>query len=326
MRAAALEHYRVVDFLRDGADIHVVNLPRAALDTHFFAVVPHLWVDAVLAQPVTAEELEQRLQLAAAVIVVGMRTADDFEHLLRSPALVKAHADNRLRQHVGRFLRNRDAVNLARVSRIHQHRALDEVVRVGDDEAPLRNFVQRVAGAADALQPLGDGLGRANLHHQVDVADVNPELERGRGDDCVHLALLQFLLDVEPHFLRHRAVVRRQLLDAALLQLQRDRLGAGAGVGENQRRAVVCHEVGQQVIHVRIDDLGRVLRQVVDRAEHAQVEVLALLDVDDVDRPRLAARPAAEVVRDFLNRRLRRREANAHRVAVEQVHQPFDRE
>ena len=155
----------------------------------------------MLAQRLTAQELEQRLQFTAGEIAIGVRAADDLQQLCRRPALVERHADDALCQYVGRLLRDGNTVNLPGVGGVHQHRTLDQVVGVKDDEPPFRNSVQRVAGTADALQSFRYGLGRANLHYQVDVPDVDTQLQTGRGDDRVHLAILQFLLDIQPHFL-----------------------------------------------------------------------------------------------------------------------------
>ncbi len=48
-----------------------------------------------------------------------------------------------------------------------------------------------VARAADALQERGDAMRRSDLADEIDVADVDAELERRRGDERLQLAGLQ---------------------------------------------------------------------------------------------------------------------------------------
>ena len=62
----------------------------------------------------------------------------------------------------------------------------------------------RVVGAADALQEHRDAARRAELAHQLDVADVDAELERGGGHHDLELAGLEALLGVEAGFLGER--------------------------------------------------------------------------------------------------------------------------
>ena len=55
---------------------------------------------------------------------------------------------------------------------------------------------------------------RAELADQLDVADVDAELERGRGHHDLELAGLEALLGVEAGFLGERTVVRGDVLSS----------------------------------------------------------------------------------------------------------------
>ena len=129
-----------------------------------------------------------------------------------------------LRQHVERLLGDREPVELAAADAVEQRRALDELVARQRKQPALGRAVDRVAGAADALQEAGDRARRAELADEVDVADVDAELERGGGDQRLQLAALQPLLGVEPLLLRQAAVMRGDLVLAeALGQLRASR-------------------------------------------------------------------------------------------------------
>ena len=70
-------------------------------------------------------------------------------------------------------------------ARAHQRRALDQLVAGEREQPPLGRRPQRVARAADALQPGRDRARRADQAGQLDGADVDAQLERrGRDDDA----------------------------------------------------------------------------------------------------------------------------------------------
>ena len=87
-------------------------------------------------------------------------------------------------------------------------RALEQVAAELGEDAPDADLVDAVAGAPDALQPAGDGLGRLDLQDEVDGAHVDAELERAGGDEAGQLAGLEQLLDLGALLARERAVVR----------------------------------------------------------------------------------------------------------------------
>ena len=74
---------------------------------------------------------------------------------------------------------------------------------------PFGTRPSAVARAADALEQRGDRAGRADLQHEVDLADVDAELERGGRDQRAQRAGLEPLLGVEPPLAREAAVVAR---------------------------------------------------------------------------------------------------------------------
>src|SRR6185295_19615878 len=90
-----------------------------------------------------------------------------------------------------------------------ERRALDELVEREREEAPLRDFSQGVAGAADPLQERRDRAGGSHLDREIDVADVDSELERGRRDERPEASPLQPRLGVEAPLPREAAVMAR---------------------------------------------------------------------------------------------------------------------
>ncbi len=88
---------------------------------------------------------------------------------------------------------------------------------------PREADADAVPGAADALQPGGDGERRAHLHDQVDGAHVDAELQRGGGDDRRQPALLEHLLDHRALLARDRPVVgAHQVLAGEVVELAAD--------------------------------------------------------------------------------------------------------
>ena len=139
-----------------------------------------------------------------------------------------------------------DGVELAVRDRPQQRGAFDEVVARDREQPALREALHRVARAADALQERRDAVRRADLADEIDVADVDAELERGRGDERLQLSVLEARLGVEPRFLRQAAVMRRHRVFAEpFAQLPRDPLRHPSRVDEDERRAMRGDELRQ---------------------------------------------------------------------------------
>ena len=150
-----------------------------------------------------------------------------------------------------------DRVELAAPDRAQQRQRLDQVVARHREQPPFRQAGERVAGAADALQQRRDPVRRSDLADEIDVADVDPELERRRRDQRLQLAALEPRLGVEPPLLGQAAVMRGdRVLAEALAQVPRHALGQPPRVDEHQRRPVRAHEVGEAVV-VLLPDLVR---------------------------------------------------------------------
>ncbi len=165
-----------------------------------------------------------------------------------------------------------------------------------------------MARPPDSLKAAGDGLRRLDLDDEVDGAHVDAELERRRGHERRDLPSLEELLDLDPLLARERPVVSpRDLALCELVQPQRKPLGQPAVVDENDRRAVALHQPQELRIDRRPDriPLSR-LAHVLDRNDHAQVELLGPAGVDQLDLP--AARDEAP---DLVERPLGRGKADA---------------
>src|SRR5262249_40040984 len=145
-----------------------------------------------------------------------------------------------------RRLRDNQAVELAAAHAVDERRAFDEIVARERKQPPLGEPVDRVTGAADPLQKTRDRARRADLAHEIDLADVDAELERGGRNQRPELAALETLLGIEPLLLGEAAVMRGQMLGAdALGKLAGHPLAHPARVDEDQRRAVRLDQLGE---------------------------------------------------------------------------------
>jgi hypothetical protein len=166
-----------------------------------------------------------------------------------------------------------------------------------------------VPGAADALQAPRHRLRALDLHDEVDSAHVDAELERRRGHEAGDPAGLQELLDLHPLLTGERAVVRpRELLAGELVQAEGEPLCEAAVVDEDDRRAVLAHELEDRRVDrgpdrpargldarahlhpVRERGDGEVrgraeLAHVLERDDDLEVELLADPGVDQLDLP-----------------------------------------
>ena len=82
-----------------------------------------------------------------------------------------------------------------------------------------------MAGTAHALHRHRDRARGVDLADKVDLADVDPELERSRRNQDLDFAVLQALLGIEAERARERAVVARDIFRSqALRKLDRNLL------------------------------------------------------------------------------------------------------
>src|SRR5262249_20672739 len=132
--------------------------------------------------PIEAVVVDQRAAPAAAGDVAAREHLPDLEGsllleipgrvaLLEKPGqsvlaplpLRRGLGDDLLGEDVERLVGHRDPVELALAHRLDHGGAFDEIVAREREDPPLRHALDRVPGAADALQERGDAVRRGDL-------------------------------------------------------------------------------------------------------------------------------------------------------------------
>ncbi len=113
------------------------------------------------------------------------------------PILRRDFGDNLLGEHVKRPVGDLKPVKLPAANAVDQGRAFDEVVAREWKQSSLGRPVDGVAGPSDPLQEGRDRTWGTDLANEVDVADVDPEFERGSRDQRPQVAAFQPLLGRE---------------------------------------------------------------------------------------------------------------------------------
>ena len=189
------------------------------------------------------EQGDELVEELAGEVTVGVRAAQDVEEVGLVPWLRADAGDDLLHEHVDGLRRDFEQVKLAGAHLADEGGLLQQVVAGGGEEAAFWDGSAPVAGAAHALHGDGDGAGAGDLADQIDVADVDPEFERGGRDKDLDLALLQPLLGVEAQLAGERAVMGG---DAVFTEVRGEAFGEGEGelfdeaasIDEDQRRTV----------------------------------------------------------------------------------------
>ncbi len=180
---------------------------------------------------------DHRIEVTSGDRAIGPRPAHEREQVLLGAIAGRRLGHDLLREHIERRVVFDDGVEVAIEAGADERGALDEIVARDGEQPPLRRADDRVARPADALQERRDAVRRADLAHEVDVADVDAELERCRGNQCLEAARLEPMLRVEPCLLREASMVRRDRPFAeALRQLARQALRQPPRIHEYQRR------------------------------------------------------------------------------------------
>ena len=170
-------------------------------------------------QPATAVQVhvDHCVEIFALEVAIRPCPAESLEEH-RPPATFfagrDAGGDDLLREDIERRGGLRRAIQVAALDRPHQRRCFDQLVGRQRKQPPLGHLADRMTRSADALQERRDRARRADLHHEIDVADIDAQLERRRGHQCPKAAGLEPMLGIEPSLFRQAAVMASDLLFA----------------------------------------------------------------------------------------------------------------
>ena len=124
-----------------------------------------------------AQHVERRLQRARPEVAKGVGAMHQFREGGDRPLLHRRHRDDLLGKDVEWVARDTRRLDLAAQHAIDDDRGLEQIAAVLGEDGALRRFADRMAGAADPLDPAGDAGRRFHLDHEVDGAHIDTELE-----------------------------------------------------------------------------------------------------------------------------------------------------
>ena len=327
-----LQHHLVVGGVGDRAARGQRGQPRAAPAAQHAVdrvVVDQRAAPAAPRREAFGEHMEQRRKILTRQVAIGPGAAHArIERRLR-PVLRRHFGDDLLGERVERPFGDRQPIEFAAPHAVEQRRAFHQFVARLREQPPLRQTIDRMPRASDALQEAGDRTRRAELADEIDLADVDAELQRGGRHQRLQRAVLQPLLGAEPMRLGHAAVVGGDLrLAEPLGKVARDALGHPPRVDEDERGAMRLDELREALVdllphfrrHHRFERRGRDFQRQVARP--------VVADVDDRHLGGGAAVRAGadQQTRDRLDRILGRRQADAQQPVAGERRQALQRQ
>src|SRR4029077_19775496 len=118
-------------------------------------------------------------------------TTYQFEELVLAIFARAGFRDQLLRQNVERMRGNTQRIEFTAAHRIEQRGAFHQIVTAQRQQAPFGYAVDGVIGAANALYEGRYRARRSKLTHQLDVADIDAQFQRGRGNQHTQRTALQ---------------------------------------------------------------------------------------------------------------------------------------
>ena len=238
-----LEQHLIVRIVRDRAAGGQRGQPSAApaaqLMVHRIIVNESPPPAAARAEPV-GQHRHHRGEILARQRAVRPSAAHERVEVGLVPFLRRDFGDDLLGEHVERLLGDDQPVELAAAHTVEQGCAFDELVARQREQTALGGAGDCMPRAPDALQEAGDRARRAELAHQIDIADVDAELERSGRDQRFQRSGFQPLLGVEALLFGEAAMMRGHPLGAEPFgELARYPLGETAGIDEDQGRAML---------------------------------------------------------------------------------------
>ncbi len=218
------------EVLVDGADGHVVGLrddrieagigngaaagdrreagAAAAAQPAVHAVAVQVGaVPAATRRNAVRQHRDDFVERRAGQLAVRKRARDQREQVVLAPLVGGAGGDDLLGEDVERRVRDDQPIQIALADGAGQRRAFDQLVARGGEQASLGHRAAPVARPADPLHRDRNRARGADLADEIDRADVDAQLERGRGDEHAQVARLQPPFGVEPNPSGEAAVV-----------------------------------------------------------------------------------------------------------------------
>ena len=168
--------------LDDGADVHAVAAGVVTVGDPPPPVAQgqQALIALVGAQGVTAigDKPERVVEVLPAQVAEGPRPDHLGVEIVGLEGPGAGHADDVLGQNIQPPGPGRVTVELLGPDPVHAGLTLQHLEAVGRNQHGTAGLVKAVVGPADALHQAADPLGRADLHHQIHVAPVDPQIQR----------------------------------------------------------------------------------------------------------------------------------------------------
>jgi len=176
---------------------------------------------------------------------------EDSEEIVFAPGLGADGGNDLLHQHIFRCRWNLQLVEIARAHRTDERSLLHQVIAGGSEEAALGDSSAPVTCTSDTLHCYGNCPRGRDLTDEVDVADVDTELERCRGNQNLDLAVLKLLFGIEAQGPRERTVMGSNVLHSETFgEIEGKTLDQATRVDKDQRGTMGLSQCGELVVHL----------------------------------------------------------------------------
>lgn len=255
-----------------------------------------LLVLATEALAAAGEIIEDIVEFRLGQIAIRPGAGNELERLGSGPFLDAAHAHELLGEDIERSDGDAEGIEMTGACETGGGATFDEVMDIGGHEAAVADLVDAVTGAAGALEGAADALGGGDHDHQVDAADIDAEFE-GRGThDGAQFAAFEAILHLEADIAIERRVMTFDEggeIGDLFAEPVRSGFGAAAGVGEDERGAVLTDEAGEFGNHAHATEAGGRVGIALQGRVDAEIDAFGGRNIDDLERSMSAAKKAA---------------------------------